>query len=688
MRLLPATQWATNPPSSKESAEANAAIISHSSNSQHDLEIILDGDMDINEESSPGNTMKSGASPFAAGKSFWMNLLEHRDERSSDDDNDDEYGRQEIESTSEIVTPINQDIENICLDNRGVTGCSLETDKTVLQKWETIIRSNGTDTTNETSALSSRAYTRRSLGGIKHRSDTPQSTNVHRSFGDVTNNFNAKSTGKGSHSVKKSLLTPPGNKKMEQSSRNITINRDDRCTSISPFGLRSCQGIKKIGPNQEDRNKFRRVYDTWRQAGLMNREINNNNNQNTVGKSSNLHSSTNISASSPIKEFGNDQQSFSEEESSSSMEILNMNIEEFGNDEQIYSEEESLSSKENLNTNTNRNNGQDLTSSGERELTGNDNVDSVSIKDSDNNGFNRLIGVWDHQSEDDTYHPSHIFSEGKLMKSSNDVTQDIIKEFEESTKGIISMNNVPLEEGSSPEYILSKDLRRNDIKEPVRALIILEQRNTCDVLVGQAQQNNIGGEDQLIIQNIVTVPENQDHTTQCAECECECTWSAFSGNDDLISFFLPQMGRACACGRQSAGPINPNDPTAIENILRPWQVEFLKSFDIHRGDQFVKARHRSGGIMAKALRQWRKKHDMVPFKTRSCATALQIWSKISKAYVRSIRKQELAGNKGFERESGTLIVNEMSQFLCELPAAPSNRLQQLPDIEPESQVEV
>ncbi|OEU22552.1 hypothetical protein FRACYDRAFT_267311 [Fragilariopsis cylindrus CCMP1102] len=89
--------------------------------------------------------------------------------------------------------------------------------------------------------------------------------------------------------------------------------------------------------------------------------------------------------------------------------------------------------------------------------------------------------------------------------------------------------------------------------------------------------------------------------------------------------------------------------------------------------------------MARALRQWRKKHGMVPFKTRSCATALQIWSKISKAYVRSIRKQELAANRSFERESGTLLVSEMSQFLCELPAAPSNRRQQF---EPESQVEV
>ena len=673
MRLLPATQW----------EKPNA------------LERILDDDRDINEESSPGNasesgasksslgnTSESGASPFEARESFCLNLLEHRDERSSDDD---EYVRQEIESKSEIVTPLNQDIENIWLDNPGANECSLETDKAVLQKWETIMFLNGTDTNSESSALSSRTQTLRSLGGLKDRSNTLEPTNVRRPFGDVTNNFN-RPIRKGFHSVKKSLLTPPGHKKLEQSSKNTTSNRDDSCTSISPFGLRSCQGIKRIGPSLEDRNKFRRVYDTWRQADLMNRETNYNNNYNTVGKSSNVPLPTINSASSPIKEFGNDQQSFSEDESSSSMEILIMNIKEFGNDEQICSEEES-SSMENLNvsTNRNKNNGQDLTSSGGRELPGKDNVDSVPNKVSDRNGSNRPIGAWDHQSEDGTYPPLRIFSKGRTMKSSSDVTQDIMIDFEESTKGIISRNILPLEEGSSPQYILSnKDVCRNDVREPVRALIILEQRNTCDVLVGEAQQNNIGGEDQLVIQDLVVVPKNQDLTTQ--ECaECECTWSAFSGNDDLISFFLPQMGMACACGRQGGGLVNPNDPTAIENILRPWQVEFLKSFDIHRGEQLVKARHRSGGIMARALRQWRKKHGMVPFKTRSCATALQIWSKISKAYVRSIRKQELAANKSFERESGTLLVSEMSQFLCELPAAPSNRRQQF---EPESQVEV
>jgi len=107
--------------------------------------------------------------------------------------------------------------------------------------------------------------------------------------------------------------------------------------------------------------------------------------------------------------------------------------------------------------------------------------------------------------------------------------------------------------------------------------------------------------------------------------------------------------------------------------------------------QSSEERHRSGGIMARALRQWRKKHGMIPFKTRSCATALQIWSKICKAHVRAIRKQELDGNKSFERESGTLFLSEMSQFLHDLPMAPSKRrhgLLALSNIEPESQVEV
>jgi hypothetical protein len=126
---------------------------------------------------------------------------------------------------------------------------------------------------------------------------------------------------------------------------------------------------------------------------------------------------------------------------------------------------------------------------------------------------------------------------------------------------------------------------------------------------------------------------------------CQCASSIFSGKDELVDFYLPLMGMACSCGaRRDGGQLrNPEEPTALENILRPWQTEFLASFGIYRGDQLVKAYHRSGPALAKAMRRYRKKHGMTSFQSKSCAMALGIWSKTSKAFVRSIRKQLTSG---------------------------------------------
>jgi len=674
MKLLPATPLAGDNILSAIEKPSNPSPKEFTA-----LESILDDDRDEREEAFHEASCESRASTFEAGKSFWMNLLETRDGRSSDDaaTEDGEYRMQEDEPRSGITTSINQDIQIVqwndletiqrtrmpSLDVRGGES-SLETRTAVVQKWETIVRSNGLENLrnetefNDKHMLGSHEHVRRSIDDVISRSITSNLTNVLRSVSDVTNKFNKQTTTdirskigennsnfvlhvnnrniKESHPVKKSLLpdlTLPDNRKLEQSSRNITSNRDGICTSNKPFALYSCQGIKKIGPNQDDRKRFRRVYDTWYQAGLMKDRAYINKN---VGKETTSSLLTNIVTPSSIREFDNHQRSCSKKELSNA----------------------------NLNT----------TSSDECAMTRSDNVDSISNMVLDKNGLKRLV---------------NIFSKGKSFQSNIDITQDITKETEK--------------EGKTPKYILSEDstvtknqgrdedklCRRNDI-EPVRALITLKKRNICDLLIGEAQQTNKnGGEDQLIIQNRDTVLGCQGLSTQFAQCKC--SWSAFSGNDDLLSFFLPQMGMACACDRPNVNLINLDDPTAIENILRPWQVEFLQSFGIYKGEQLVKARHRSGGIMARALRQWRKKHFMVPFKTRSCATALQIWSKISKAYVRAVRKQELDGNKNFERESGTLLLNEMSQFLDELPMAPSkrrDRVTALSNIETESQVEI
>ena len=219
--------------------------------------------------------------------------------------------------------------------------------------------------------------------------------------------------------------------------------------------------------------------------------------------------------------------------------------------------------------------------------------------------------------------------------------------------------------------------------EPSRALVFWEKKNTFEVLVGDA--NGERGHD-MMIRNVERIKPKQIFNLK-DNPSCECSNSVFSGNDDLIDFFLPKMGMACTCGKQGKGLENPEVPTAIENVLRPWQVEFLKSFGIDRGEQLVKARHRSGDVMAKALRQWRKKAGMTPFKTSCCGMAIHIWAKTCKAFVRSIRKQLASGNLSLDQQP-RISLPQLTYFLCDLPAAPRLRETQELRFEPGSQEEI
>ena len=140
----------------------------------------------------------------------------------------------------------------------------------------------------------------------------------------------------------------------------------------------------------------------------------------------------------------------------------------------------------------------------------------------------------------------------------------------------------------------------------------------------------------MVIQRVKSFGERSvQHTSRC-----QCSNSVFSGKDELVEFFLPLMGMACTCGKRPEPTFsNERDPTALENILRPWQVKFLAAFGIYRGDQLVKAHHRSAPALANALRQYRRDQGMTPFRTKSCNTALKIWAKTAKAFTRSIRQQ-------------------------------------------------
>ena len=120
---------------------------------------------------------------------------------------------------------------------------------------------------------------------------------------------------------------------------------------------------------------------------------------------------------------------------------------------------------------------------------------------------------------------------------------------------------------------------------------------------------------------------------------CTCPESVFSGSDPMMEFFLPKLGMAHQCGKRNAPILIDSDPIALHHILRPWQVDFLRSCDIYRADQLVKACRKRAGTLAGAMRKWRLDNGMTCPKSVSCGMALHIWSRTCKYYVRTIRRQ-------------------------------------------------
>jgi hypothetical protein len=205
------------------------------------------------------------------------------------------------------------------------------------------------------------------------------------------------------------------------------------------------------------------------------------------------------------------------------------------------------------------------------------------------------------------------------------------------------------------------------------ALIILENNDTFQIVLGDSNTKETTQQKparELKIRSVELVHSNH---IDLGRDTCECSGSVFSGNDDLISFFLPQMGMACTCGkRKPVGFINPENPSALENVLRPWQVDFLESLGITRSDQLVKERCTNSHTLAKGLKRWRRKNDMIHFKTSSCAMAIDIWAKTAKVYTRSIRQQIDAGHELLDCQPEE-VMKELSRFVGELPAAPKKR---------------
>ena len=308
-------------------------------------------------------------------------------------------------------------------------------------------------------------------------------------------------------------------------------------------------------------------------------------------------------------------------------------------------------------------------------------------KDSSSQDFVREKQTPSRDEEDEHY---HYEPEQAIERMSGDIISPQaasggVLSTIESAQVIEESAMVPFGELDEADEEEEEEEKEEALVEQSRALVILQNKDNFKIMVGESGPASSG---ELVIRNCELVTSNEEEERLTEYVKCECSHSIFSGDDDLINFFLPQMGMACSCGKQSCGIVNLEDPTAIENILRPWQVEFLRSFGIFRGDQLVKARHRSADVMAKALRHWRKKKGMAPFKTTSCGMAIHIWAKTCKAYVRSVRKERNAGTLWLEHRPDE-VARELTHFLGDLPAAPAKvGDESFIEIEPDSQVEV
>lgn len=129
---------------------------------------------------------------------------------------------------------------------------------------------------------------------------------------------------------------------------------------------------------------------------------------------------------------------------------------------------------------------------------------------------------------------------------------------------------------------------------------------------------------------------------------CTCEAAMFGENIEHINFYLPMLGVPCVCGRGDNNSSNNNngatksdDLCALENILRPWQVEFITSVGIQgTAIEFVHAFKERGSVLAKELRRWRKKKRMSTVRTKSCRVALHIWNRTCKSVIKYVREQK------------------------------------------------
>jgi len=159
----------------------------------------------------------------------------------------------------------------------------------------------------------------------------------------------------------------------------------------------------------------------------------------------------------------------------------------------------------------------------------------------------------------------------------------------------------------------------------------------------QQRKKNVSlSENDTIIHNL-EYPEyaEEDAPIMC----CNCSASPFSGNDPQSEFYLPKLGLACTCGARAVFDINERtsfseNPTALSNILRQWQCDFLSTLGVTAANELLKAHKADANGMSRKMKKWRNARGMSSTRSKECYVALKIWSRTCKVVLRSIRDQK------------------------------------------------
>ena len=104
----------------------------------------------------------------------------------------------------------------------------------------------------------------------------------------------------------------------------------------------------------------------------------------------------------------------------------------------------------------------------------------------------------------------------------------------------------------------------------------------------------------------------------------------------LAEPLLPKIRCTCTCGRQEQ---NPEDIRALDVILRPWQVQFVKSLGIDSTAQAFRMHYHENKFLPKFLKAWREQSGLPSTDVDTYRIALLVWDRTCKAILDSYDNQ-------------------------------------------------